>query len=132
MENALNESRSPVSVARSPLLMLTRYTEWANLKLYEVISRLPPQELRKEQKIVFGSLFRTLEHMCAMDLVWQAHLQGRPHGLTTRTPTLHDDFATLRGAQVALDQWYIHAAEQMEVSNGISCCSAAPSSSSVA
>jgi uncharacterized damage-inducible protein DinB len=113
MENALAAGRSPVSGTRSPLLMLTRYAQWANLKLYEVIARLPPQELRKEQKIIFGSLLRTLEHMYAMDLVWQAHLQGRSHGFTSRTPALHDDFATLRAAQATLDQWYIHAAEEM-------------------
>jgi uncharacterized damage-inducible protein DinB len=95
------------------LLMLTRYAEWANIKLYDVIARLPPHELLKEQKIVFGSLIRTLEHVYAMDLVWQAHLQGRQHGFTSRTPALHDDVATLRAAQAALDQWYMRTAEEM-------------------
>jgi uncharacterized damage-inducible protein DinB len=95
------------------LLMLTRYTEWADLKIYETIARLPPTELIKEQKIVFGSLLRTLEHMYAMDLVWQAHLQGRSHGFTSRTPELHSEFAKLRTAQESADQWYIRTAEDM-------------------
>lgn len=100
--------------ANELLVMLTRYAEWADLKLYEVIARLPPQELIKQQKIVFGSLIRTLEHVYAMDLVWQAHLQGRSHGFTTRTPELHSDFAALREAQASLDQWYVSAARDLE------------------
>jgi uncharacterized damage-inducible protein DinB len=95
------------------LIMLTRYAAWANMKLYDTIARLPPQELVKEQKIVFGSLIRTLEHVYAMDLVWQAHLQGREHGFTSRTPVLCADFATLRAAQAGIDQWYIRTVEEM-------------------
>jgi uncharacterized damage-inducible protein DinB len=95
------------------LLMLTRYAAWSNIKLYEVIARLAPEELVKEQKIVFRSLIRTLEHVYAMDLVWQAHLEGRPHGFTSRTPALHDDFDTLRAAQAKLDHWYTRAVEEM-------------------
>jgi uncharacterized damage-inducible protein DinB len=99
--------------APNALIMLARYAEWANMKLYDTIARLPPQELVKEQKIVFGSLIRTLEHVYAMDLVWQAHLQGRQHGFTSRTPPLHADFATLRAAQAVIDQWYIRTVEEM-------------------
>jgi uncharacterized damage-inducible protein DinB len=95
------------------LIMLTRYAEWADIKLYDTIARLPPQELVKEQKIVFGSLIRTLEHVYAMDLVWQAHLRGREHGFISRTPALHADFATLRAAQAGIDQWYIRTAEEI-------------------
>jgi uncharacterized damage-inducible protein DinB len=98
---------------QNALIMLARYAQWANVKLYETIARLPPQELVKEQKIVFGSLIRTLEHVYAMDLVWQAHLQGREHGFTSRTPALHADFATLRAAQGDIDQWYIRTVEAM-------------------
>jgi uncharacterized damage-inducible protein DinB len=97
----------------NPLIMLTRYAEWADLKLYDAVAKLPPQELVKAQKIIFGSLICTLEHVYAMDLVWQAHLLGRSHGFTSRTPELHRDFAPLRAAQAALDQWYVRTAEEM-------------------
>jgi uncharacterized damage-inducible protein DinB len=97
--------------ASNSLVMLTRYAEWANLKLYDALSRLPPHELVKEQKIIFGSLIRTLEHTYAMDLVWQAHLEGRSHGFTSRTPRLFSDFESLRAAQSVLDQWYVRTAE---------------------
>ncbi len=97
----------------NPLITLTRYAQWADGKIYDVVSRLPPQELVKPQKIVFGSLIRTLEHAYAMDVVWQAHLQGKAHGFTTRQPQLHSDLAELRAAQLELDQWYVRQAEEM-------------------
>jgi uncharacterized damage-inducible protein DinB len=93
--------------------MLTRYAEWANARLYATLAALPEFELTKPQKIVFGSLLSTLNHVYAMDLVWQAHLQGRAHGFTTRHPDLHSSLADLRAAQVLLDQWYVRAAADM-------------------
>jgi uncharacterized damage-inducible protein DinB len=95
------------------LVTLTRYAEWADHKIYDTVARLPPQELVKPQKIIFGSLIRTLEHAYAMDVVWQAHLQGKPHGFTTRQPQLYTELADLRAAQLALDQWYVRLAEEM-------------------
>jgi uncharacterized damage-inducible protein DinB len=95
------------------LITLTRYAEWADQKIYEVVARLPEPELVKPQKILFGSLIRTLEHAYAMDVVWQAHLQGSSHGFTSRTPQLYSDLAELRSAQLALDQWYVQLAEEM-------------------
>jgi uncharacterized damage-inducible protein DinB len=93
--------------------MLTRYAAWANGLLYQTISTLPEVELTKKQSIVFGSLFHTLSHVYAMDLVWQAHLQGRPHAFTSRVPELNHSFAELRSAQFALDQWYVRTAEDL-------------------
>lgn len=97
----------------NPLITLTRYAEWADGKIYDAVSGLPPQELVKPQKIIFGSLIRTLEHAYAMDVVWQAHLLGKAHGFTTRQPQLHSDLADLRAAQLELDQWYVRLAEEM-------------------
>jgi uncharacterized damage-inducible protein DinB len=99
--------------APNTLLMLTRYAEWADSKIYEALSRLPPQELVKDQKILFGSLIRTLEHVYAMDLVWRAHLEGKPHGFTSRTPQLIAEFSRLRTAQAELDLWYVRTAESL-------------------
>jgi uncharacterized damage-inducible protein DinB len=91
--------------------MLTRYAAWANDLLFKTLSNLPDDELTKKRHIVFGSILRTLNHVCAMDLVWQAHLEGRPHGFTTRNPKTHPPFAELRGNQKKLDEWYIAYAD---------------------
>ena len=72
--------------ASGGLPMLARYKVWANDLLYAAVARLPAHELIAPRPIVFGSMLRTLNHVYAMDRVWQAHLEGRPHGLTTRNP----------------------------------------------
>jgi uncharacterized damage-inducible protein DinB len=66
--------------------LFTRYKAWADAIFLSVVSELPPQELTAPRPIGFGSLIRTLNHSYCMDVVWRAHLLGRPHGLTTRNP----------------------------------------------
>jgi uncharacterized damage-inducible protein DinB len=97
----------------SPLSMLARYSAWANALLYQALAELPEAELIKKQKIVFGSMLRTLNHVYAMDLVWQAHLEGRSHGFVSRNPGLCPPFAELRAAQAALDAWYVAYADAL-------------------
>jgi uncharacterized damage-inducible protein DinB len=93
--------------------MLTRYAAWANTLLYTTLAEQPEVELTKPRQIVFGNLIRTLNHVYTIDLVWQAHLEGRAHEFTTRIPDVHTSFAELRVAQSTLDSWYIHYAEEM-------------------
>ena len=68
------------------LQKLVRYKAWANDLLFDAIAAMPDAALVAPQPIVFGNLARTLNHVLAMDFVWQSHLLGRPHGLTTRNP----------------------------------------------
>ena len=93
--------------------LLTRYSAWANSLLYLALGELPEVELINPRQIVFGNLIRTLNHVYTIDLVWQAHLEGRAHGFTTRTPDVTTSFSDLRMAQAALDAWYIRYAEEM-------------------
>jgi uncharacterized damage-inducible protein DinB len=93
--------------------MLTRYRAWANTELFAALAKLPEPELTKAQPIVFGSILRTLNHVYSMDQVWQAHLEGRAHGFTTRNPTSAPPFADLRGAQFAIDAWFIAYADTL-------------------
>jgi uncharacterized damage-inducible protein DinB len=102
-----------VTAATSTLPMLTRYTAWANEVLYQALAELPEPELVKKQRIVFGSILRTLNHVYAMDLVWQAHLERRPHGFVSRNPGICPPFAELRTAQSALDAWYVAYADAL-------------------
>src|SRR5580693_825494 len=95
------------------LRMLTRYARWSNELLYKCLAALPSSELMKEQRIVFGSMIRTLNHVYAMDQVWRAHLEGRPHGYTTRNPPEHPPFEDLRLQQRSLDDWYVSCAREL-------------------
>ena len=86
---------------------LLRYKAWANDLLYAALAKLPEGELAAPRPIVFGSILRTLNHVYAMDQVWQANLEGRAHGFTTRNPPASPPFFELREAQKRIDAWYI-------------------------
>ena len=88
------------------LATLVRYKAWADAVFFEALSKLPPELLTAPQPIIFGSIVRTLNHVHAMDRVWRAHLEGRPHGYTTRIPAECPPFGELREAQAELDQWF--------------------------
>jgi uncharacterized damage-inducible protein DinB len=96
--------------------MLSRYSAWANDRLYETLAALPGPELTKPHPIVFGSILRTLNHVYLMDLVWRAHLQGTSHGFTTRNPDECPAFAELRAAQIEIDEWYIEYSDDIQES----------------
>jgi len=93
------------------LRMLTRYTAWANDRLFTALEQLPPGEVTAPRPTSFGNMIRTLNHAYVVDLIWQAHLQGRPHGFTSRNTDATPTLAQLRGQQQALDDWYIGYAE---------------------
>jgi len=88
-----------------------RYKAWANELVFDAAARLPEAELTAPRKIVFGSLLRTLNHVYAMDEVWRAHLEGRPHGYATRNPEASPPLAELAAAQEAMDVWFVGYAD---------------------
>lgn len=90
-----------------------RYKLWANDLLYAAIKELSEEELMAPRPIVFGSMIRTLHHTFAMDLVWQAHLQERPHGFTTRNPDTCPSLDKLLVDQRKLDKWYVTYADAL-------------------
>jgi uncharacterized damage-inducible protein DinB len=93
--------------------LFTRYKAWADEIFLSVVSELPPHELTAPRPIGFGSLIRTLHHSYCMDVVWQSHLLGRPHGMTTRNPVEHPDIETLVRSQQVIDDWYIEYAASL-------------------
>ncbi|HJV10407.1 MAG TPA: DinB family protein [Burkholderiales bacterium] len=95
------------------LQTLMRYKAWANELVFAAAAQLPQAELTSPRKIVFGSMLRTLNHVYAMDEVWRAHLEGRPHGYTTRNPEACPPLAELRHAQKAIDGWFVQYADSL-------------------
>lgn len=96
------------------LQMLTRYRRWADRLLYQSLAAVPEQALSAPQPIIFGSLLRTLHHTYCMDLVWKAHLEGVPHGLTSRNPDHCLAFEALHSAQADMDEWYVRYAASLD------------------
>jgi uncharacterized damage-inducible protein DinB len=89
------------------LRMLAKYRSWADRLTFDAVAALPPGEATKERPTLFKSMIGTLNHNYLIDLVWQAHLEGRDHGFTARNIVLHADLADLREAQQKANGWYL-------------------------
>ena len=94
--------------------MLTRYNAWANKLFFDAVAKLPEGEATKPRTTLFKNIVHTLYHNYVIDLIFQAHLQGREHGFTARNTQDHPPLPELAQAQAALDRWYI------EWSDGVS------------
>jgi uncharacterized damage-inducible protein DinB len=93
--------------------LLARYKAWADAVFLSIVAELPEHELIAPRAIGFGSLIRTIHHSYCMDVVWQAHLSGRPHGYTTRNPVEHPAIGELVDAQRRIDAWYVDHAQSL-------------------
>src|SRR5437667_9816182 len=86
---------------------LTRYMAWANDRIFDDVATLPEGEATKPRRSVFKNIVHTLNHLYVIDLIFQAHLEGREHGFRARntpdSPPPHD----LRREQHVLADWYI-------------------------
>lgn len=103
----------PVATLMDCLQRLVRYKAWANEQLFAAVGRMPEDALVAPQPIVFGNLLRTLNHVLAMDFVWQSHLLGKPHGLATRNPEHCPAFGPIVMQQAAMDRWYVEQVDAM-------------------
>lgn len=96
------------------LRMLTRYTAWSNTRLFETLAALPAGEATARRNHGQRSMVGTLAHAWVVDRIWQAHLQGRAHGYTTRQPAQEPALEQLRRDQAELDRWYIDYADGLD------------------
>ncbi len=86
---------------------LMRYNAWANRTIFDRVAALPAGEADKERPTLFKDMVRTLNHLYVVDLIWQAHLEGRAHGIPALNTVLHPQLAALWEAQRAIDAWYV-------------------------
>ena len=93
--------------------MLTRYTAWANSRLFAALASLPEGEATASRATGFGNMVNTLNHAYVVDLIWQAHLEGTPHGFTARITDIEPRLEELRNAQAQIDDWYISYADSL-------------------
>jgi len=86
---------------------LARYRMWADRLTFDAVATLPAGEATKERPTLFKTMIGTLNHNYLIDLIWQAHLEGREHGFAARNLVLHLDLADLWQAQQVVNRWYI-------------------------
>ena len=97
--------------------MLAQYKAWADKAMSDGVGALPPGEATKERKTLFKTMIGTLNHIYVVDLIWQAHLEGREHGFQARNVVVHPELSALRVAQQQLNGWIIDwAAAQTDAS----------------
>jgi uncharacterized damage-inducible protein DinB len=86
---------------------LTRYNAWANKTIFDAVAALPGDEATKPRPTLFRNMVDTLNHLYVVDRIWQAHLEGREHGIPALNTVLHGELAQLWRAQQEIDAWYI-------------------------
>jgi uncharacterized damage-inducible protein DinB len=96
--------------------MLARYNAWANRLIFDAVAALPPGEATLERKSLFRNMVHTLNHNYVIDLIWQAHLEGREHGFAARNTPGHPPLDELWRAQQEIDRWYVAWSERMTAS----------------
>jgi uncharacterized damage-inducible protein DinB len=88
-------------------VLFARYRAWADKLTYDAVAALPPGEAEKERPTLFKTMIGTLNHNYLIDLVWQAHIEGRAHGFGARNLILHAELPALWAAQEAMNRWWI-------------------------
>ncbi len=93
--------------------LLARYNAWANKKMFDAVAALPDGEALKERTTLFKNMVNTLNHQYVVHLIWQAHLEGREHGIQALNTRVHTELAPLWQAQQTIDAWYIAWADAL-------------------
>lgn len=87
--------------------MLTRYNQWANKLIFDAVAALPEGEATRPRVSLFKNMVHMLNHGYVIDRIFQAHLEGRPHGYSARNTPDHPALDELWRAQQEIDAWYI-------------------------
>jgi uncharacterized damage-inducible protein DinB len=88
--------------------LFARYRAWADHLTYDSVAALPPGEATKPRETLFKTIIGTLNHNLLIDMVWQAHIEGRDHGFNARNVLLCAEFGDLWKAQQSMNQWWIN------------------------
>lgn len=87
--------------------MLIEYKRWADKLFLDSVAELPTQELTREHAGPIKTIIAVLNHMYVVDRIWQAHLEGREHGFTSRQAVPYPELSELRQAQLEIDNWLV-------------------------
>ncbi len=94
---------------------LLRYRAWADRLTYDAVARLPEGAATEARATIFGNMLRTLSHTYVVDDIFQAHLQGRVHGYTSRNTDEPLALDELWQRQQAINDWYLNYARALSL-----------------
>ena len=87
--------------------MLARYNQWTDQLIFDAVAALPGDEATRPRVGLFKTMVHMLNHNYVIDRVFQAHLEGRPHGYGARNTPEPPQLAELNRSQAAIDAWYV-------------------------
>nr|WP_294971692.1 DinB family protein [uncultured Pseudomonas sp.] len=87
--------------------LLAHYKRWADQALFASLATLAPEELDRQRAGPMKSMIATLNHIHVVDRIWQAHLQHREHGFTSRQALPYPELADLWRAQQEVNDWFV-------------------------
>ena len=87
---------------RQPYAQLIEIKRWADRGLYEAV-RDNLERLTGEETVIVR---RILDHIHAVDRIFQHHLLGRPHDYQAARSETLPDFETLARSAMSVDDWY--------------------------
>lgn len=85
-----------------PYSRLIAMKRWADRGLYEAVSANFERLTREEASI----MLRILDHIHAVDRIFQQHLRGLPHGYRAPRSETVPDLQTLASGTREVDDWY--------------------------
>lgn len=81
---------------------LFAYKSWANNQLFNMLATVTAAE----HEAAVHAAVRMLNHIYVVDRIFQAHLQGEPHGYATTNTEATPDLAELQFAVAETDAWF--------------------------
>lgn len=85
-----------------PYAQLIEIKRWADRALFETVGR-HFEALGPEDQFI---LLRVLDHIHTVDLIFQHHLEGRPHGFAAARSEVMPGLAALAAGAAAVGDWY--------------------------
>lgn len=85
-----------------PYSQLIELKRWADRGLYDAIAR----NMARLEESEVAILLRILDHMHAVDRIFQQHLRGLPHEFKAPRSEKIPDLQTLAKSAIEVDDWY--------------------------
>jgi uncharacterized damage-inducible protein DinB len=89
----------------APLQLLVTQTAWANRQLFAALHAVDSFESQPSADLIR----RALDHIHVVRSIFQAHLQGVPHGYTATVREVAPSLDELDRESEAIDRWYVDA-----------------------
>lgn len=71
-------SGKTLTTLRDHVVLMARYNDWMNARLYEAAAKLSSQELLADRNAFFGSIMGTLNHIVVGDTIWLKRFATHP------------------------------------------------------